>query len=165
MAEKTRELIRVMTLSGCKRQTDRPVTVHAPGNRTQAPIAQHHSWIHTSVFCRSNEHECMRAALVNAVNVFNRRDAETLLSLGPIPDDRFGTVNTWLEQKFCQYALCHCRTGTHPKNDWVMKQTERVFLLIISAADALGDKLEHVVVIDAASQAIIDCCEPHTLKM
>lgn len=107
----------------------------------------------------------MRAALVNAVHVFDRSDAENLLSLGPIPDDRFGMVNTWREREFSQYALSHCHTGTDPKDEWVMRQTEGVFLLIISGSDVYGDDFQHVLVVDAASHAMIDCCEPHSLKM
>lgn len=46
------------------------------------------------------------------------------------------------------------RIGNVPKNEWVMKKIEFVFLVVISRADAYGEDVEHVVVIDASSMAI-----------
>lgn len=160
-----REKIKEVTLQTCRIRPDTPIKVHAAGSRTRAHLAEHQRWVHTSVFCRSDDSDCMRAALINAINIFSRADAEHLLSLGPIRDDRFSTVNTWMERHFPRYSLCHCQIGTLRPDDWVMRQSEGVFLLIISGSDSYGDDSEHVVVIDCAGQAIIDCCEPHTLKM
>lgn len=98
----------------------------------------------------------MQAALVNAVHVLNLSDAGTLLSLGPIPDDRFGTVSIWMQRFFSRYTLCHCKIGTLRSDDWVMQQSEGVLLLVITGDDSYGDDHEYVVVLYCASQATID---------
>lgn len=92
-------------------------------------------------------------------------DAEDLNSFRPIPNDRVGTVNTWMEICFPRYALCHCQFGTLRPDDWIMKQSTWIFLLIIAGADHYGDELEHVSVIDVAAGAIIDCSVAHTLRL
>lgn len=45
-------------------------------------------------------------------------------------------------------------------DDWVMKQTESVYILLNS-----GEDVDHAVVVYAGVQLIIDCCEEVNLKM
>lgn len=140
MQAATGELIKVMTLATCLSRPDVPIKVPATGARTETHIGQHHRWLHTLVFCRGAEHDCIRAVLVNAVHVLNRADAETLLSLVPICNDIFNTINTSTNKFFPHYILCLYKIGTLRPDDWIIQQSEGVFLLVITGEDPYGDE-------------------------
>lgn len=91
----------------------------------------------------------MRAANANVVNLFNRAIAERFLSLGLIPDHRFGKT---------------IHVVPLLADDWLMRQQDGFFLLIIAVADAYGDIFERIVVVNAPAGCIIDCCQSHTQK-
>lgn len=116
-------------------------------------------------FCRSEHSDCMRAAIANGINLYRRDEAERFLSLGPIPDERFGTVNNFLRSHGMRYNLQHCDIGTNTPDAWAMDRPDGIFLLVLKGSDRIGDEVEHVVVIDAGTRTIIDSCEPTVLRL
>lgn len=105
MPDSSREIINLMTLYAAGAQLNTSRRMAATGAQTQTQIARHARWIHTSVLCRTDDHVCIIAALLNAVHVHNQDDALKIVYVGPIPDDRFGTINAWMERIFPNYAL------------------------------------------------------------
>lgn len=63
-----------------------------------------------------------------------------------------------------RYAVSRCALGALPADGYVMNRKDGVFLLVIAGTDTDGDILEHMVVVDAASKSIIECCEPQMLN-
>lgn len=156
MPPATIESINLITLVTWHEQLNTPIRVHSARARSRSPYWPISQIGYTTV--------CGQPFL-NAFHFVNHGNAETLISLGPISDDQFGTLNTWMARFFPLYALGQCHFGTLHPDDWVMQQDKGVFLLVISGADEHGDTLEHVVALNAAALVIIDCCDSHTLMM
>lgn len=98
-------------------------------------ITPRQQWEYTSVFGRNKDHDCMRAALVNALKILTIMTRKNSSSLGPTSDDRFGTASPRLEKNLKPYAIFHFSVRTLRADDYVMQQTDGVFPLTIAGAD------------------------------
>lgn len=127
-----------------------PVTVRVPNDPT---------------FCQSEHSDYMRAALSNGIHIHRPDEAERFLSLGSIPEKRFGTVNNWLRAPRFRYNLKQCTIGLSTPDEWVMGQQDGVYLLVLKGHEDVGDEIEHLIVVDSGTQTIIDSCEPNSLRL
>lgn len=107
----------------------------------------------------------MRVSLANAKHTFDHADAVFFLNLGTIPDDWLEIVSNCLSLHLPWYTLNHCPVGTQQHDEWILKQTSGVHLVILHGVDQMGDDIEHSVVVDAEAQLVIDLCDLTPLQM
>lgn len=122
--------IKRATLSYCRTHPDVHVNVHAAGVRGASTIPPHNRLTHMTTFRCSVESECIRASVAYPINTRDRALATRVLHLGPVPDDRLGTVNNCMEVQGLACTLRRCDVGTSTPDSWVVEQTTGVYLLV-----------------------------------
>lgn len=160
----TRRTIHGATVSYCREHPGDFIKVQTAGIRTQKAVPVHQRLMHTDTFCCTSDVNCLRAAVANAIFRFSSADATKFLQSGLIPEDRFGTLTSWMQHNCKGYQLQHCPYDTKTPDAWVMEQTEGVYVLIIKGNNSAGYDVEHIVTIDAGAQIIIDSCEENELQ-
>lgn len=164
LRDDTRQYIKQVTLAYCRQNTGLHVSVHAVGARSHRQISTALSVQEEPIFGRSEHRHCVCAAVSNGIQI-HKTDAEMLLTLGPVTEERFGTVNSWMRDPRLRYTLQHCDVGTSTPDEWVMGQQDGLHLLAIRGSDYIGDEVEHMAVIDAGAQKIMESCEHNSLRM
>lgn len=99
----------------------RILTIHSASTRRHSNIRLSH----TDTFSTGNR---MSALVANSINVLDRAEAVSSLTVGPISDDRFGTVRSWMSWHLTIYNLQHCQIGHQKPDEWLVGQTSDVLI-------------------------------------
>ena len=120
---------------------------------------------HESVFCRATHGECARAFFANALRcVVGEVPALEIIRKGPIGVPNLAELQVWNEKNLRRYRLKKCDVSIlegHRK--WLGDRVTGVFMIRIVVVDALGECLDHVVVLDALKGHILDPVERFAL--
>lgn len=127
------------TLFYFQNHPDEHVSIHAAGARASVPISSVVQVYYVPTFGRSEHSDCMRAAIAKGIHSHKPDDAVRFLSLGDIPDERFGTFDNWLPSNYLLYTLQNCNVGTSIPDAWLMYQFDGIYIFILQGSDPYGD--------------------------
>lgn len=112
----------------------------------------------TSVFCESDDEECLRSSISNEIACINFHKSKLLLLLGTIADDRISSDSRWLSTNFSRYAMVHCNNGPQIHDAFLMRATRGIYFALLKGLIRMGETLDHAVAIDVEHCTILDSC-------
>ena len=148
----------------CTSHPDEVIAIGGPGHREVTELTQPYR-THESVFCRATHGECARASFANALRyVVGKVPALEMIRKGRIGVRSLAELQVWNEKNLGRCRLNKCDVSIlegHSK--WMGDRVAGVLMIRIVAVGALGERLDHVVVLDAMKGHVLDPVERFAL--
>lgn len=136
-----------------------------PGNRGPSRKTKSLVVANEPVYCRSESGECVRATIINLINIKEgTATAKGLLEKGPVDDRCLGTSARWLEHNLGTYRLQKIELHYEP-SAWFKNRARGLFIVQLVGIDKHDEDIEHAVGIDCSRNLVLDPVESHALKL
>ena len=155
--------------SHCVQRPGEVVHVNYPGARGFSSCAAAHRNTCRETFCTDEGGQCLRAALLNAVNALcGAESASKLRRVGRFAVRNLGALSFWVEKNASMYRLEKVRPPALVELDkWVtdLQGGESVLILRIVGKSEDSTRVDHCIAVDCARREVSDSCEKHVLRL